>query len=58
MLLSTSLSLLVVRGLVDVALHIVISTGSTSIGAQRFMDVATLARLASQGGRCLSFSMM
>ena len=37
---------------------IVISTGSTSLGAQRSIGVATLARLASQSGRCLSFAMM
>ena len=42
----------------DVALHVVISTSSTSIGAQRSMDVVTLARLASQGGRCISIAMM
>ena len=42
----------------DIALHVIISSGSTSVGVQRSMDVATLACLASQGGRCLSFAMM
>ena len=42
----------------DVVLHVVISTSSTFVGAQCSMDVATLAHLVSQGGRCLSFTMM
>ena len=42
----------------DVALHVVISTSSTSVGAQRSMDVATLTNTVSQGDRCLSFAMM
>ena len=42
----------------DVALHVVISTGSTSIDAQHSMDVVTFDCLAPQGGRCLSFAMM
>ena len=33
-------------------------TGSTSVSAQHFMDVATFTRLASQGGKFLSFAMM
>ena len=42
----------------DAAFHVVISTGSTFVDAQRSMDVVILARLASQGGRCLFFAMM
>ena len=42
----------------DIAFHIVISTGSTSVGAQRSMDASTFACLASRGGRFLSFAMM
>ena len=41
----------------DVAFHVVISTGSTFVGAQRSMGVALLAHLASQGSRCLLFAM-
>ena len=33
-------------------------TGSTSVGAQRSMDSTAFARLASQGGKFLSFAMM
>ena len=42
----------------DVAFHVVISIGSTFVGAQCSMDDATFNHLASQGGRCLSFAMM
>ena len=42
----------------DATFHVVISTGSTFVDAQRSMDVAILACLASQSGRCLFFAMM
>ena len=41
----------------NVALHAIISTGSTFVGAWRSMDGATFVRLVSLGGRCISFAM-
>ena len=41
----------------SVALHVIISTGSTFVGALCSTDGATSVRLVSLGGRCLSFAM-
>ena len=41
----------------SVALHAIVFIGSISVGAWCSMDGATAARLASLGGRCLSFAM-
>ena len=42
----------------NVALHTIISTGSTFVGAWRSMDGTTSVRLVSLGSRCLSSAMM
>ena len=42
----------------NVALHTIISTGSTFVGAWRSMDGTTSVCLVSLGSRCLSSAMM
>ena len=46
------------RKIRNVALHTIISTSSTFVGAWRSMDGTTFVRLVSLGSRCLSSAMM
>ena len=46
------------RKIRNAALHTIISTGSTFVGAWRSMDGTTFVRLVSLGSRCLSSAMM
>ena len=40
--------------MISVALHAIIPTGGTSVGARHFMDGATFVCQVSVGGSCLS----